>query len=198
MSPTDLPQGRETDEPEDLPNGIPWVVGAVILLVVAWGVWTFVDEIDAGLGPYGDGRTRAALAPAVLEPRGEGPPDGAAAYAARCAACHQADGNGLAGVFPPLAGSRWVVGDAERPVAIVLHGLQGPIEVRGSTYSSVMPALGGQIPDAEIAAILTHVRSSFGNDAPAVETAVVAKVREELGERGSIGGQAELETLFGE
>ena len=59
-----------------------------------------------------------------------------------CIACHQANGLGVPSVYPPLAGSEWVIGNEERIFSIVLHGLNGPIEVKGLTYANVMAPLG--------------------------------------------------------
>ena len=105
-------------------------------------------------------------------------PDGQALYG-RCAACHQGNGAGLAGAFPPLSASEWVTGDPTVPIKVVLHGLQGEITVAGATYNSVMLPYGGtgEMNDAEVAAVLTYVRSSFGNSASAVTADEVAAVR---------------------
>jgi mono/diheme cytochrome c family protein len=108
----------------------------------------------------------AAAAPAAV-PQGQ--------YAV-CQTCHQADGNGVPNAFPPLAGSEIATGPSEVPIAIVLHGLQGPLTVHGTTYNGQMAAW-GQFSDDDIAATLTYVRSSWGNAAPAVTAAEVATVR---------------------
>jgi mono/diheme cytochrome c family protein len=101
---------------------------------------------------------------------------GAERYNQICITCHMSDGNGQPGVYPPLAGSELVNGDARLPIAIVLYGLQGPVTVKGETYNSVMQAW-GMIPDGEIAGILSYVRSSFGNTAAPVTAADVAAIR---------------------
>ncbi|RYD30933.1 MAG: cytochrome c [Verrucomicrobiaceae bacterium] len=96
---------------------------------------------------------------------------------ALCAACHGQSGEGTT-LGPPLAGSEWVNGPAENLIRIQLRGLQGPITVKGVDYHfpGGMPALGHQT-DEDIAAVLTFVRSSFGNDAPAITAAEVAALR---------------------
>lgn len=99
-----------------------------------------------------------------------------------CQTCHQADGKGLPNAFPPLAGSEIATGPAEIPIAIVLHGLQGPLTVHGTTFNGQM-APWGQFSDDDIAATLTYVRSSWGNAASPVTAAQVAKVREETASR---------------
>jgi mono/diheme cytochrome c family protein len=94
-----------------------------------------------------------------------------------CLACHMANGAGLPGAFPPLAGSEWVTGRPEVPIAIVLHGLQGEITVKGTKFNGVMTAWGPMLSDQEVANVVTYVRSQFGNSASAVTAADVAKVR---------------------
>ena len=97
-----------------------------------------------------------------------------------CVTCHQADGKGLpASGFPPLAGTNWVTGSHERLAKIVLNGLHGPIEVLGKPYPGQVPmtSFGGMLKDEEVAAVLTYVRNSFGNQAPAVSPGQVKQVR---------------------
>lgn len=98
-------------------------------------------------------------------------------YLANCATCHQANGMGVPGAFPPLAGSEWVAGTEERIVRIVLHGLQGPIKVAGHDFNNVMAPLGGVLKDEQIANVLSYVRSEWGNTAPEVQPETVAKIR---------------------
>lgn len=113
-------------------------------------------------------------------------------YVANCQACHQAEGQGMAGAFPPLAGSSWVTEDPETPIRILLRGLQGPIEVNGETFNGVMPAQ-GHLSDEQIANVLTHVRSSFGNEAGPVEPALVATIRAELSSQTAAWTAEELQ-----
>ena len=112
-----------------------------------------------------------------------GPPDPAAgkqAYEANCAACHQPDGKGLAGAFPPLAASDWLQGKTPAQVAAtVLEGLQGEIVVNGVTYDSLMPAQ-SHLSDADIANITTYVLNSWGNPGGSITAAEVAKQRAAL------------------
>ncbi|HEX2968375.1 MAG TPA: cytochrome c [Bacteroidales bacterium] len=101
-------------------------------------------------------------------------------YAKYCLTCHQADGNGVRGQFPPLAGNQTITGPADSLVKIVLLGLQGPIEVNGQTqnYSQIMPAQ-DYLTDDQIADVLTYIRNSWGNKAPEVKPGLVAKIRNE-------------------
>ncbi len=109
-------------------------------------------------------------------------PNGESLYQQRCSSCHQANGQGSPGVYPPLAGSEYAAAaNSGVPIRIVLHGLQGPITVKGQEFNSLMPAygLGITMSDDEVAAVLTYVRSSWGNTASAVTAHDVHEVREE-------------------
>jgi len=93
-----------------------------------------------------------------------------------CLACHQADGKGLPGAFPPLAGSDYLVGHNERAVGVVVNGLQGEVVVNGTKFNSVMPAM-VQLSDQEIADALTYALNSWGNNGGAVSASAVAAER---------------------
>ncbi len=96
-----------------------------------------------------------------------------------CITCHQPDGEGLpAAQFPPLAQTKWVNGSEERLIKLTLHGLMGPIEVKGKQYPGQVPMTAfKQLSDEELAAVLTYVRNSFGNQAPMITPAKVKEVR---------------------
>lgn len=102
--------------------------------------------------------------------------DGKVAYEANCSACHQPNGKGLTGVFPPLAQSDYLLNDKQRAIRVVLEGLTGPIVVNGAEYNLVMPAQ-FHLEDETVADILTYVMSAWGNKGPEVSTAEVAEVR---------------------
>jgi mono/diheme cytochrome c family protein len=99
-----------------------------------------------------------------------------------CVACHQANGEGSPGQFPPLAGSDWV-NEAEPGsiIRLVLNGLQGPITVKGLSFNNTMVPW-NILSDQEIAAVLTYVRQNkdWGNNAPAVTPAQVKAVRDKI------------------
>ena len=78
--------------------------------------------------------------------------------------------------FPPLGGADWVTGDKERLIKVLLKGLEGPLEVKGQSYNNVMPQH-SFLKDDEIAEVLTHIRSNFGNTASAVSADEVQQVR---------------------
>ena len=101
---------------------------------------------------------------------------GEAVYLGTCSTCHQRDGAGLAGVFPPLLNSDYLMDDKERSIRVVLGGLAEPIAVNGIPYTGNMPPF-ANLTDHEVASVLTYVRSSFGNSGDAVTDAEVATVR---------------------
>ncbi len=121
--------------------------------------------------------------------------------AGACVTCHQPNGLGLPGAFPPLANSEWVNGSEERAIRIVLHGLVGPIKVSGTDYVSAMPAF-GQVPgsgfnwsDDKVAAVLTYVRQEWGNKGAPVTAEKVAAVRTQEAARKTPWSAPELEKL---
>ena len=101
---------------------------------------------------------------------------GEALFQGTCSACHQTNGAGIANVFPPLAGSDFLMADKARSVGIVLNGLSGPVKVNGADYNSVMPPM-SQFNDDEVAHILTYVRNSWGNKGDAVTPDEVKAIR---------------------
>jgi glucose/arabinose dehydrogenase len=101
---------------------------------------------------------------------------GAKLYATYCATCHQGNGLGDSGRFPPLAGSEWVTGSKEKLVRVVLNGLEGPIQVKGRPYNNVMPQH-RFLKDEDVAAVLTYIRGQFGNRAGPVSAAEVRALR---------------------
>ena len=105
-------------------------------------------------------------------------------FSANCATCHQATGLGVAGQYPPLAGSEIVNGGARRPTMIVLKGLQGPITVKGQHFgSAVMQPWEKTLNDEKIADVLTYVRQEWGNTAGPISKEGVAALRKELAGR---------------
>jgi nitrite reductase (NO-forming)/hydroxylamine reductase len=122
---------------------------------------------------------------------------GKAVYQTNCAACHQATGMGLPGAFPPLAGSDYLQGDRNKVLGAALFGLSGPITVNGKDYNNVMPSM-GYLSDDELAAALSYVLSSWGNDYPAVSVAEVAALRASLGQQDRAAGERHTGTTEGE
>lgn len=98
-----------------------------------------------------------------------------------CGTCHQPDGKGLpAAMFPPLAGTKWVLEDEERLIKITLNGLLGPIEVQGKKLPGIVPMTGFAtlLNDKELAAVLTYVRNAFGNKASVIKPGKVKEIRD--------------------
>ena len=102
-----------------------------------------------------------------------GAPDALQVYSNNCASCHGANGQGLAGAFPPLAGNPYVTGDPKKVIATVDNGLHGAILVEGHPFNGVMPAWKSKLSSAEIAAVITYIRNSWGNKASPVTEAQV-------------------------
>lgn len=187
--PTDRAYERENYEPAELENPLPKWFAFVSLGFVVWGASYFFMQ---GWTPAGAGDLRSAP-PAA----GSVPVDGGTVYAANCVACHQANGQGLAGAFPPLDGSGWVLAEPELPAQILVHGLQGPMTVKGESYSGVMPAM-AHLSDEELAAVLTYIRSSWSNTASAVDAEFFVEARARFGERGPWQGGEEVRREVGE
>lgn len=87
---------------------------------------------------------------------------GAALYK-NCASCHGTGGAGVAGLYPPLAESEWVVQSGAVPALIMIHGLNGPIQVKGANYNGAMPAMANGWSDYDLAALTYYIQNSFGN-----------------------------------
>lgn len=104
---------------------------------------------------------------------------GAALYNQYCSGCHQKDGTGIEGVYPPLAQSEWVLEDEERLIGIMLNGLYGPVIVKGKTYDQQMPPY-RFLSDQQLADVLTYIRQSFGNDAEAIRPDKIGNARSAL------------------
>lgn len=186
---------REQPDPYEGAEPAPKAVWVAIAGLLAFGSVYYALYAGDGTLKGGDSRTPLRTEAVAAAPKAV---DGAAVYTQSCAACHQAGGEGVAGAFPPLARASWVTGDEKTAARIVLLGLQGPIEVNGQTYNGVMPAWRDTLNDAQIAAVLTHVRSSFGNEAPAVSEETVAALRKEYQSRSEPWkGGAELKQAGG-
>ena len=112
-------------------------------------------------------------------------------FAGLCAACHQPTGKGLEGLAPPLVDSEWVNGDPDRIVKVIMHGLRGPIKVKGVAYSYDMPAA-GFLTDEQIAGVLTYIRREWDHEAAPVTLDLVQKIRAETKGRTDAWTEPEL------
>ena len=160
----------------------PFVMGITILSIVAI-VWLSLftagaiakeqAQNPAGQTPVlGYGALPATPTPAATAAAAAGP-DGSKIYASNCASCHGASGQGLPGSFPALAGNPFVTGDPSKVIGVVDNGLHGAITVNDQTFNGVMPAWKATLKPGEVAAVITYIRSSWGNKAPPVTEAQV-------------------------
>ncbi len=166
-------QQREQPEPSEGSRPVPKLVLTIIAGLFIWAIYYLYATYHPMPPSLGDNRVAADFTVPLSA-------DGGQLYAAHCVACHQASGKGLPGVFPPLSGSEWV--SAEDPgvmIKIVLHGVQGPITVEGARYEGLMPHFHDKFSDEEVAALVNHVRTGFGNSASTTDAKYVARVREE-------------------
>ncbi|MBB1634431.1 cytochrome c [Cupriavidus sp. UME77] len=170
-------RSRENPDPHENRAPIPKTVLGLVVALVAWGTWYIATAPINSPSELGDRRTVADLQGSSKTAGGS--VDGAAVFQARCVACHQATGLGLPGVFPPLAGSEWINGKDAKAASIVLRGITGKLTVKGTAYNGAMPAFADQLSDAEIAAVLTHARSQWGNSSPPVTEETVKAARAE-------------------
>jgi mono/diheme cytochrome c family protein len=137
-----------------------------------------------GLDPMGGpppakkgGGSQGQQQQAELSPRDRGKK----IFAANCQTCHQANGLGVPGQYPPLAGSEFTTGGSKRPAMIVLKGLQGPVTVKGQKFgSAVMQPWDKTLTDQKISDVLTYERSEWGNNASPVTAEEIAALRKEL------------------
>jgi mono/diheme cytochrome c family protein len=169
---------REPGDPGEGAESGPWWFWAASVAALVFGGFYMGRYMGVFAGEEAvHAKAVQELHQAGAPSEAEEPASGAGVFGSRCAACHQASGRGVPGVFPPLAGSEFVNGDSARLVRLVLQGLTGPITVDGASFNGAMPAWRDQLTDAEIAAVLTYVRSSFGNTSPALSAALVAAER---------------------
>jgi mono/diheme cytochrome c family protein len=101
-----------------------------------------------------------------------------------CQSCHQATGLGVEGTFPPLKGSKWLLGNPDVSISIVIAGLQGEISVEGKPFNGAMQPW-GMLSDDDVANVLTYARAQWGNAAGAVTSAQVKTIRDKIGNRGT-------------
>ena len=174
------PLWREHEEPRDGFEPVPfWLaaLGGAFLFFGGWYLATFSGEYR------GDALDRPDPAPVVAEPVPQTPEQqvelGRRLFAT-CAVCHQAEGGGLPGVYPPLKDSEWVTGDqasVEKLARVVLYGVRGELTVKGEKYTAPMPGFGALWKDHQIAAVLTFIRSAWGNKGEPVTAEQIAAVR---------------------
>lgn len=197
---------REPPDPEEGREKGPWWLWTALIFTIFGGGFYlgrfsgnfFKNEVHVGylrphmvsLDPTGTG----GLSAVPVEPLEK---IGPRVYTANCIACHQVDGKGVPNSFPPLGGSSWVTQDEETVIRILLHGMQGPVEVGGATYNGAMPAWQSILSDDRIAAVVTYIRTHFGNSNPPVTVEAVSKLREQHKDRTAPWTAEELQALRG-
>ncbi len=175
-----------------------WLIAVIMGLMFFGGMFLWAnsggfrsDVYDTNLVSYsGAGGVAVAADPMVV---------GKSVFMRNCAVCHQANGMGVPGQFPPLVGSEWVLAEEwhgdNHIVKIVIHGLQGPVTVKGQPFSNQMAPWGKVLKDEQIAAVLTYVRNEWGNKAPAIPKEFVTKLREQTKDRQTPWTQGELQAI---
>jgi len=185
---------REKEEPHEGFSPVPVFFIFLFGFLMFWG-GIYIAKYSGGFRPDVFDPTwspqQATAVVAVFDPI----KNGKKLYARTCQQCHQADGRGIEGVYPPLADSPWVLGSPERLAHLLILGMSGPLEVLGKTYNGNMPPV-GTWKDREIAAVLTYIRQEWGNQAPAIQEDTVTQARKEIGSRSSPYTPAELLQLY--
>lgn len=186
-------QQRENDDPDESVRPLPWFLVMSLGAIAMWGAFYIYVTPSGEDSSYGDQRTVSTLRPPVQAAGAVAAVDGKQIYGGKCAACHQATGLGVAGVFPPLAASEWVVGDEIVLTHILLHGVNGPLVVKGNTYNGAMPAW-NSMNDMELAAVMTYIRTEWGNKAAPITADTVKAQREATKDRKEPYKSEELKT----
>lgn len=179
-----------------------WVVflGMLVAIVgggqlgVMTGGFGFETSNPFGLAQAADPRPQSGGGEAAGDPFQIAMKKGAGGYAV-CGGCHQGNGLGIPGQFPPLAGSEWVLGGTERLIRVVQHGLTGAITVKGTPYNTPggMQGFGGAMSASDLANLLTYIRNTWGNEAPMITKEMVEAVRAAESSRTTQWTASELE-----
>jgi mono/diheme cytochrome c family protein len=168
---------RELADPDEGVRPLPWFLTMFLGAMAMWGAFYIYSTPSGEESSYGDQRTTASLRPPEVAVNPAQKADGKQIYIGKCAACHQATGLGIPGVFPPLAGSEWVVGDEKILTLIMLHGVNGEMEVKGTVYKGAMPAW-KSLSDGDLAAVMSYIRSDWGNKSAEIAPGTVATQRD--------------------
>ncbi len=197
---------REHEEPQAGAMALPlWLVA--VIFVIGFGAAFYFGQFNGGFsatvlnereGMAGGGKAKGAGAggPAVVEETLA--QQGKKVYSLNCASCHQASGMGVPGKYPPLVKSEWVVGSSRKLGKVILKGLHGPITVEGNQYNDAMPAWGASLSDKRIAAVMSYIRSEWGNSASEITPEQVGALRAELASRSEPYVEADLKDVTGD
>ena len=168
---------EKVDQP---PSNMPAPMWAIFLLMLV----SIIAGAQLGQSPLTgrvvDVRPGGSSGGDALDPFQLAMKKGSSGYSV-CGGCHQGNGNGIPGQFPPLAGSEWVNGGTERLIRVAQHGLVGAITVKGQGYNTPggMMGFGAAMSAQDLANVLTYVRNSWGNEGSMVTKEMVEKVRSE-------------------
>lgn len=168
---------EKVDQP---PSNMPAPMWAIFLLMLV----SIIAGAQLGQSPLTgrvvDVRPGGSSGGDALDPFQLAMKKGSSGYSV-CGGCHQGNGNGIPGQFPPLAGSEWVNGGTERLIRVAQHGLVGAITVKGQGYNTPggMMGFGAAMSAQDLANVLTYVRNSWGNESSMVTKEMVEKVRSE-------------------
>ena len=166
----------------ETPAPIPTWAWVLILVVLAWGAGYLSQELTNRVGvPFASNARSTDAATAADELPSSGSSDwavlGEQVYGNNCASCHQGSGGGIPGVFPPLKGNPAITADDPSDhISTILNGLSGKT-IDGVSYAAPMLPFGALLSDADVAAVVNHERSKWGNNAPLVSEADVAERR---------------------
>ena len=167
------------------------------MFLVLYGGMVYFDRQSGWFDPqvYAPYRSQEELA--MYQPPTGGPDlaRGKTVYENICGLCHGNDGAGKPGQAPPFAGSEWALGTPDHMIRIPLVGLTGPVKVKGQEWNLAMPAMGASLSDDDLAAVLTYIRQSWGNQASAIIPEQVKAVRAAVGSRTQPWTAEELKAL---
>ncbi len=186
---------REHNEPRDGYEPIPPWIAIFYGLLLFWGGFYLATYSGGFRADVYDENALTFGASTADQKEADPIAQGGRIYTINCAACHQQTGLGVAGKFPPLAGSKWVLGDPRVLVRILLHGLEGPIEVAGDTYNGNMPAFGKKLDDKKLSLVLNYIRQSWGNEAASLTSEEIARIRKTTTSRSDAWTVSDLEQL---
>lgn len=180
-----------------------WLIGVYGLAIFFGGAYLgrFSGNFSGdGLDPMGGAPhpvKAGAAGPGAAQTAELSPADrGKKIFSANCATCHQASGLGVAGQYPPLAGSEYVNGSTRRLGMIVLKGLQGPLTVKGAQFgSAVMQPWDKTLSDQKISDVLTYIRQEWGNKGGPVAPEGIAALRKELAGHPDSFTEADLKAV---
>jgi mono/diheme cytochrome c family protein len=157
----------------ETPSPVPTWAWVALIVIVAWGMYYGVQQWKP-TQQFSNTPTYGSMPAAAVK---KGPALGADLYRTSCASCHQNNGQGVPHLFPPLAGDPVVTArDPDRHIEIVLFGKKGGA-INGIRYRAEMPAWADQLSDEEVAAVIDHERTSWGNNAPTITAKEVARIR---------------------